>query len=113
MFIIKLMVESSFADSSVKSERVLLHSSTIVKSRKSIGFEFMVTHHRLLIIKRLLPYLTPWDLAKFVQYNKSCNQLLDPKGKYWVNYVFLLEAWGIKLTHREVKEILVSTAVAL
>ena len=75
----------------------------MVESKHSSNFESMVKNQRGLCQIILFLFLDPKELAKFCQINKNCNQLLDPKSKYCVNFkVLYWEQFGIQITPDEV-----------
>jgi hypothetical protein len=57
--------------------------------------------------------LKPHELARFSGVSRSCNDLVNPKSKYCVNFVVLYKVWGLALEPWEVFETQVSTARAL
>jgi hypothetical protein len=73
----------------------------------------MIKVRRLMTVIELFPYLNVWDLARFSQLNRACNELLNPRSNQCVNFKVLFKAWGINLTLAEVKETLISTSKAL
>ena len=62
-----------------------------------------------MIVIVLFPYLSPRELARFCQLNKSCCQLLL---KY-VNFQNLFEAQGVYLSPGELEDTRISTSKAL
>ena len=81
----------------------------MVESKPIRGFESMVKNQKGMVVIILFPYLSPRELARFCQLNKSCCQLLL---KY-VNFQVLFEAWGICLSPAEVEETRISISRAL
>ena len=74
----------------------------------------MVKNQRGLCQIVLFCLLDPKSLVKFCRLNKNCNQLLDPRSKYCVNFKVLFEEqFGIQLKPAEEEETLISTARAL
>ena len=69
----------------------------------------MVKNQRHMTGLVMLPCLNILELTKFCQLNWASYQLLQ---KY-VNFKFLLEAWGIQLTDEQVEEIKISSTSAL
>ena len=81
----------------------------MVESKPMRGFDSMVKNQKLMVVIVLFPYLSPRELARFCQLNKSCCQLLL---KY-VNFQVLFEAQGIYLSPDELVETKISLSRAL
>ena len=81
----------------------------MVESKPISGFDSMVKNQKLMVVIVLFPNLSPRELTRFCQLNKSCSQLLL---KY-VNFQVLFEAWGISLSPGELEETKISISRAL
>ena len=74
----------------------------------------MVKNCKPMTQMKLLRYLGPRTLAKFLQLNKDCNQMMDPNStKHCINYPRLFKSWGITLTPADTAEIKISASKAL
>ena len=81
----------------------------MVESKPISGFDSMVKNQKLMVVIVLFPNLSPRELARFCQLNKSCCQLLLKH----VNFQVLFEAWGISLSPGELEETKISISRAL
>ena len=81
----------------------------MVESNPIRYFDSMIKNQKLMVVIVLFPYLSPRELARFCQLNKSCCQLLL---KY-VNFQVLFEAQGIYLSPSELEETKISLSRAL
>ena len=74
----------------------------------------MVKNYKLVTFVALLPYFNLWDLAKFCQINKDCNQMMNPNSaKHCINYLVLFAEQGIELSPADVQETKISASRAL
>ena len=69
----------------------------------------MVNEHRLMTAMMLLPYLNPFELAKFCRLNKASFHIAQKI----VNFKVLFESQGIQLTPKQVNGFKFSVPLAL
>ena len=81
----------------------------MVESKPIRGFDSIVKNQKEIVVIVLFPYLSPRELARFCQLNKSCCELLL---KY-VNFQDLFKAQGIYLSPGELEETRISLSRAL